>query len=117
MASDHEQSTLSSLLKGGRSSGEIGMEHEPLINGVHSSESYSASAAIFPFLFPALGGLLYGYDIGSTSCATISIQSATLSGISWYDLSSVEIGLITSGSLYGALIGSILAFNIADFLG
>lgn len=26
------------------------------------------------FLFPALGGLLYGYDIGATSSATISIQ-------------------------------------------
>lgn len=84
----------------------------------------------FRFLFPALGGLLYGYDIGSTSCATISIevaivkfrnnlrlynhfhivlylfdlllfvclfvQSPTLSGISWYGLSSVEIGLIVS---------------------
>ncbi|GMI88754.1 hypothetical protein like AT5G17010 [Hibiscus trionum] len=117
MATDHEQPRLSSLSKDGGSSGEIGPEHEPLINGVHNSESYSASAAIFPFLFPALGGLLYGYDIGSTSCATISIKSATLSGISWYDLSSVEIGLITSGSLYGALIGSVLAFNIADFLG
>ncbi|CAA2933379.1 D-xylose-proton symporter-like 2 [Olea europaea subsp. europaea] len=45
------------------------------------------------------------------------VQSATLSGISWYNLSSVEVGLITSGSLYGALIGSILAFNVADFLG
>ncbi|XP_028088728.1 D-xylose-proton symporter-like 2 isoform X3 [Camellia sinensis] len=66
--------------------------------------------------FP-LGGLLYGYDIGATSCATISVESATLSGTTWYDLSSVEIGLITSGSLYGALIGSILAFNVADFLG
>lgn len=29
----------------------------------------------------------------------------------------MEIGLITSGSLYGALIGSVLAFNVADFLG
>ncbi|EOY10062.1 PREDICTED: D-xylose-proton symporter-like 2 [Theobroma cacao] len=117
MASDHEQPGLSSFGKVGKSSGEIGAEHEPLINGIHSSENYSASAAIFPFLFPALGGLLYGYDIGSTSCATISIESASLSGMSWYDLSSVEIGLITSGSLYGALIGSVLAFNIADFLG
>lgn len=26
------------------------------------------------FLFPAFGGLLYGYDIGATSSATISIQ-------------------------------------------
>lgn len=26
------------------------------------------------FLFPALGGLLFGYDIGATSGATISLQ-------------------------------------------
>ncbi|KAK2972847.1 hypothetical protein RJ640_028375 [Escallonia rubra] len=71
----------------------------------------------FRFLFPALGGLLYGYDIGATSCATISIVSESLSGVTWYDLSSVEVGLVTSGSLYGALIGSVLAFNIADYLG
>ncbi|KAM7272721.1 hypothetical protein ACFE04_027384 [Oxalis oulophora] len=102
-------------------------EEEPLLISIinrqgidddhHNSENYSILAAILPFLFPALGGLLYGYDIGATSCATISIQSSTLSGISWYDLSSVDIGLITSGSLYGALIGSALAFTIADFLG
>jgi hypothetical protein len=30
--------------------------------------------AIFRFLFPALGGLLFGYDIGATSGATISLQ-------------------------------------------
>ncbi|KAG5224446.1 D-xylose-proton symporter [Salix suchowensis] len=118
MASDPEQPTLSSLGKVGKSSGEIGGVEEPLLNGgTHTSENYSIASAIFPFLFPALGGLLYGYDIGSTSCATISIQSATSSGISWYNLNSVDIGLITSGSLYGALIGSVLAFNIADFLG
>ncbi|KAK9272018.1 hypothetical protein L1049_002387 [Liquidambar formosana] len=101
----------------GKSSGEIDSTLEPLFKQNHPSENYSVLSAILPFLFPALGGLLYGYDIGATSCATISIESATLSGISWYNLSSVEIGLITSGSLYGALIGSVLAFNIADFLG
>ncbi|KAH9727983.1 D-xylose-proton symporter-like 2 [Citrus sinensis] len=102
MATDPEQARarLSSFGKLGKSSGEIGSaEEEPLIaKGIRPSpENYSVSAAILPFLFPALGGLLYGYDIGSTSCATISIE--------------------TSGSLYGALIGSILAFNIADILG
>lgn len=118
MASDPERPALSSIGKVGKSSGgEIAGAEEPLLNGLHGSENYSVLAAILPFLFPALGGLLYGYDIGATSCATISIESATLSGISWYDLSSVEIGLITSGSLYGALIGSVLAFNVADFLG
>ncbi|KAF5735430.1 hypothetical protein HS088_TW15G00933 [Tripterygium wilfordii] len=117
MASDPERPTLSSLGKVGKSSGEVTEAEEPLLNGGHNSESYSVLAAILPFLFPAFGGLLYGYDIGATSCATISVESAELSGISWYNLSSVEIGLITSGSLYGALIGSVLAFNIADFLG
>ncbi|KAK4256164.1 hypothetical protein QN277_009066 [Acacia crassicarpa] len=100
-----------------RTHGEIGSSREPLLNGVHDSENYSIYAAILPFLFPALGGLLYGYDIGATSCATIVIESSTLSGVSWYNLSSVEEGLVTSGSLYGALIGSVLAFNVADFLG
>lgn len=69
------------------------------------------------FLFPALGGLLYGYEIGATSCATISLQSPSLSGISWYNLSSLDVGLITSGSLYGALVGSAVAFSIADVIG
>ncbi|KAJ9179765.1 hypothetical protein P3X46_008095 [Hevea brasiliensis] len=117
MATDPEQPSVSSIEKVGKSSGEIGGAEEPLLNGGTSSENYSVLAAILPFLFPAFGGLLYGYDIGATSCATISIESATTSGISWYNLNSVEIGLITSGSLYGALIGSVLAFNIADFLG
>ncbi|OAY44578.1 D-xylose-proton symporter-like 2 [Manihot esculenta] len=117
MATDPEQPSLSSIEKVGKSSSEIGGAEEPLLNGGTSSENYSVLAAILPFLFPALGGLLYGYDIGATSCATISIESSTTSGISWYNLNSVEVGLITSGSLYGALIGSVLAFNIADFLG
>ncbi|XP_022681937.1 D-xylose-proton symporter-like 3, chloroplastic isoform X1 [Setaria italica] len=69
------------------------------------------------FLFPALGGLLFGYDIGATSGATISVQSADLSGTTWFNRSSVQLGLVASGSLYGALGGSILAHRIADFLG
>ncbi|KAI4352122.1 hypothetical protein L6164_006403 [Bauhinia variegata] len=117
MASYHQLPTLPSVAKEVKSSGDAGSTQEPLLNRIHDSENYSASAAILPFLFPAFGGLLYGYDIGSTSCATISIMSATLSGTSWYNLSSVQIGLITSGSLYGALTGSLLAFNVADFLG
>ena len=35
------------------------------------------------FLFPALGGGLFGYDIGATSGALQSLTSATLSGTSW----------------------------------
>ncbi|XP_058183012.1 D-xylose-proton symporter-like 2 isoform X2 [Rhododendron vialii] len=91
-SSNQHQPALSSL---GKTSGEINGERQPLlINGEQHFESFSVLAAVLPFLFPALGGFLYGYDIGSTSCATISVESATLSGITWYNLSSVEIGLI-----------------------
>ncbi|KAI3896909.1 hypothetical protein MKX03_002580 [Papaver bracteatum] len=84
---------------------------------VHQDEVFSWTSVILPFLFPALGGLLFGYDIGATSGATISLQSPELSGTTWFDLSSIQIGLVVSGSLYGALIGSVLVYPIADFLG
>ncbi|KAJ8439853.1 hypothetical protein Cgig2_003919 [Carnegiea gigantea] len=80
-------------------------------------EEFSWSSVILPFLFPALGGLLFGYDIGATSGATISLQSPELSGITWFNLSAIQLGLVVSGSLYGALFGSILVYPVADFLG
>ncbi|XP_008681530.1 D-xylose-proton symporter-like 3, chloroplastic isoform X1 [Zea mays] len=79
--------------------------------------AFSWAPVVLPFLFPALGGLLFGYDIGATSGATISVQSPDLSGTDWFSLSSLQLGLVASGSLYGALGGSLLAYRIADFLG
>ncbi|XP_043716457.1 D-xylose-proton symporter-like 2 isoform X1 [Telopea speciosissima] len=114
---DQERPSLSFLGKGEKSSGEIDPERQPLAEGNRQAKSYSLLAAVVPFLFPAFGGVLYGYDIGATSGATISLESSTLSGTTWYNLSSVEVGLVVSGSLYGALIGSLLAFTVADFLG
>ena len=35
------------------------------------------------FLFPAIGGLLFGYDIGATSGALVSITSEQTSGTDW----------------------------------
>ncbi|CAI9087052.1 OLC1v1021018C1 [Oldenlandia corymbosa var. corymbosa] len=113
----HQPSTSSSSLQDRNSNSAAGAAAEPLLNGLPPSRNYSLLSALLSFIFPAFGGLLYGYDIGATSSATISIQSPTSSGISWYTLSSVDIGLISSGSLYGALIGSLVAFNVADFLG
>lgn len=63
-------------------------------------EKFSWSSVILPFVFPALGGLLFGYDIGATSGATISLQSPELSGVAWSNLSSVQLGLVGgSGNL------------------
>ena len=36
------------------------------------------------FVFPALGGLLFGYDIGATSGALVSITSQQTSGTDWW---------------------------------
>lgn len=94
-----------------------GEEAEPLVTDATNQEDFSWSSVILPFFFPALGGLLFGYDIGATSGATLSLQSAELSGISWFNLSAVQLGLVVSGSLYGALLGSLLVYPIADFLG
>ncbi|XP_018491795.2 D-xylose-proton symporter-like 1 [Raphanus sativus] len=112
-----KQSIVSVGQVGDSSSGGLSSVQEPLIKQKHSQENYSVLAAIPPFLFPALGAFLFGYEIGATSCATLSITSPTLSGISWYNLSSVDVGIITSCSHHGALIGSIVAFNVADTIG
>ncbi|CAI8616631.1 unnamed protein product [Vicia faba] len=94
-----------------------GNDSESSASDETSQEQFSWSSVILPFVFPALGGLLFGYDIGATSGASISLQSPELSGITWSNLSAIQLGLVVSGSLYGALLGSLLAFAIADFIG
>ncbi|KAA3456748.1 D-xylose-proton symporter-like 3, chloroplastic [Gossypium australe] len=114
-----------------------GEEAESLLPDLAYQEPFSWSSVILPyvfilfsalscasltfsltgFLFPALGGLLFGYDIGATSGATISLQSPELSGTTWFNLSAIQLGLVVSGSLYGALLGSLLVYPIADSLG
>lgn len=69
------------------------------------------------FVFPAIGGMLFGYDIGATSGALLSMTSSTLSGTVWYDLSTTQTGLVVSLSLAGALLGSGLALVVGDSLG
>ncbi|KAA8549310.1 hypothetical protein F0562_000994 [Nyssa sinensis] len=109
------------LLSSGRLRSKVrvssGEEAKSLVSDATYQEAFAWSSVILPFLFPALGGLLFGYDIGATSGATISLQSPELSGTTWFNLSAVQLGLVVSGSLYGALFGSLLVYPIADFLG
>eukprot|EP00877_Chromochloris_zofingiensis_P011610 jgi/Chrzof1/6702/Cz19g06060.t1 len=69
------------------------------------------------FLFPAVGGLLFGYDIGATSGVLISLTSEKLSGTDWYSLTSFQSGLVVSMSLFGALAGSLAAFAAGNRIG
>ncbi|GLT37721.1 hypothetical protein SLA2020_120240 [Shorea laevis] len=88
-----------------------------LVSDASNKDNFSWASVILPFLFPALGGLLFGYDIGATSGATMSLQSPQLSGTTWFKLSAIQLGLVVSGSLYGVPPGSLLVYPIADFLG
>ena len=81
---------------------------------------YSRPAVARIFGVPALGGLLFGWDIGATSYVLTQLQSAEYSGVSWSGAvagSSFLQGLITSGGVAGALIGAAIVFRVADAIG
>lgn len=70
------------------------------------------------FLFPAIAGLLFGWDIGSTSGALTSMMDPVKSGTEWYALDAFQQGLVVSTSLAGALTASAAAaLKLGDKLG
>ena len=80
--------------------------------------SISFHAQVLPFAVPALGGLLFGYDIGATSGAVVNLTDAALSGVAWGPaMDAAAQGLLVSGSLAGALGGSVLGLTFGDALG
>ena len=98
-------------------------ESEALLNRpiLDSFENkYSRPAAFCVFFFPALGGLLFGFDIGATSSVVAQLKSSTNSGVKWHqevEDSSFLQGFIAAIGLVGAMVGSIVCFQIADQLG
>lgn len=82
-------------------------EDSPLLYDKNSSKNiknskecdYSLSAVVMIFIFPALGGLLFGYDIGATSDVLVQLESTSYSGIQWSGVvksNSALKGIITS---------------------
>ena len=71
------------------------------------------TATLPAFIFPALGGGLFGYDIGITSAALVSITSSGELGT----LSPLQLGGIVSSSLAGAMAASATALAKGDDLG
>eukprot|EP00879_Flechtneria_rotunda_P028264 GHRR01030361.1.p1 GENE.GHRR01030361.1~~GHRR01030361.1.p1 ORF type:complete len:511 (+),score=137.46 GHRR01030361.1:274-1806(+) len=69
------------------------------------------------FIFPAIGGLLFGYDIGASSNVLVSLTDPQLSGTDWYQLFTFQNGLVVSMSLLGALLGSLIALASGNKLG
>ena len=71
--------------------------HEPEID-------YGGLALVF--LAPALGGFLYGYDIGATSFVLSMMRADRDHDHWWHNFSKVQQGLYVSCLALGALIGS-----------
>ena len=65
------------------------------------------------FLFPAFAGFNFGFDIGSTSGAVTSLRALSPA----LDASPLLQGLMTSGSLFGSVIGVAISFCIGDPFG
>lgn len=81
---------------------------------------YDPYRAFQIFLWPAMGGLLFGYDIGATSVILTQIQDADLSGTTWYENVADNTflqGFITSSGVIGAMLGSLIIFAVADDIG
>lgn len=58
------------------------------------------------FLAPALGGFLYGFDVGATSFVLAMLRETRDHDVWWYGFSKWKQGLLVSTLALGALIGS-----------
>ena len=72
------------------------------------------------FLFPALAGGLFGYDIGASSGVIMSITNTTSGWESHCCLDALETGWVVSSSLFGALLPALISLVLPrsiDLLG
>jgi len=100
-----------------RSVPEKSEEGEAIEQTSENESTFNWFRVVLAFIFPALGGLLFGYDIGATSGAIVSLTSEATGGVPWFDLTPIQSGLVVSSSLAGALISSVAAFFIGDEVG
>jgi len=66
---------------------------------------------LVPFLVPALGGALFGYDIGGSSSVVRILGEGTSS---LGNLDPITLGYVASGSLFGALVASAGLLVVGD---
>lgn len=80
-----------------------------LVDAKDGGSSELTSAVVKNFVFPALAGGLFGWDIGISSGALENITTSAANGGDGFALSSIESGQFVSASLFGALVSSAAA--------
>ena len=72
----------------------------------------SGTARLGPatYVFGALGGLLFGYDLGVVAGALLLIKPE-------FGLTALEVGFVTSSLLVGCMVGALGCGRLADALG
>jgi sugar porter (SP) family MFS transporter len=68
------------------------------------------ASAVPSYIFGALGGLLFGYDLGVVAGALLYIKPE-------FGLDSVEVGFVTSSLLLGAMIGALGCGGLSERYG
>lgn len=80
------------------------------------AEGCSSHSLVYAaFLFPALAGLLFGYDIGAASGAVSSLSALTTGNHG--EPNALGQSMLTAASLFGAFVGSLLILAVGDDLG
>ena len=71
------------------------------------------------WVFPSLGGLLYGYDIGAMAMALGDLTSSRYSGTTWWKIleNPTMAGVVVAMVTWGAMVGSVVVFYIEARLG
>lgn len=80
------------------------------------ARSWSSSAVAAITVFPSIGSLLFGYDIGATSYVLNQLQSEENAGVVWRcSLASSPLlqALVPAAAVAGALVGSIIGMSKA----
>jgi len=85
------------------------------MNDNNDNCNYYRSSIVWLFLVPALGGFLFGYDIGATSFVIVQLASFSINGsqssVSLMD-SPLKKGWIVSSPSAGALLGTAILMYV-----
>ena len=89
-----------------------------LQRGPHLLEPVARTSAVAAlFFFPALGGFIFGYDIGATSFVVVQLESAKYGGAAFIDVmasSALWRGIVTSGAVAAPFLSTFLVFSMAE---